>query len=211
MAGVEENKDPLCPTCSRPLPSGELLEENPRFRCGDCRIRRPEIDRARTILNFSGPVREAIHLFKYHGYWRLGRRMIASFPEAVKEASSGADLVLPVPLDRARLRNRGFNQAVVLAREVSTLLGVPMYLDVLLRTRSGRPQAGLKGRERRRNVRGCFSLKRPDKIKGCSVLVVDDVLTTGATANECAKILKVGGAREVQLLALAGARPEVTK
>jgi ComF family protein len=137
--------------------------------------------------------------------------MIASFPEAVKEASSGADLVLPVPLDRARLRNRGFNQAVVLAREVSTLLGVPMYLDVLLRTRSGRPQAGLKGRERRRNVRGCFSLKRPDKIKGCSVLVVDDVLTTGATANECAKILKVGGAREVQLLALAGARPEVTK
>ena len=117
-------------------------------------------------------------------------------------------MVVPVPLDRSRLRKRGFNQAVVLAREVSLILARPMLLDVLIRREGKRSQAGLTRKERRRNVRGSFAVNRHDRIRDRRILIVDDVLTTGATANECARVLKGGGAGEVRLLALAGAQPD---
>lgn len=208
LAETELRVEPLCPTCGRVLPSPQLLKATPRFLCGDCREEKPSVDGVHTILSFGGVVRDAIHRFKYGGHARLGRKMILSFPDAIREAGRAADIVVPVPLDRGRLRKRGFNQSVVLAREVSALLVRPLVLDALIRREGGRSQAGLTRKERRRNVRASFAVNRHDRIKGHSILIVDDVLTTGATANECARVLKAAGAGNVRLLALASAQPD---
>lgn len=194
-----------CPGCGRPLPSQELLEINPGFRCGVCRLRPSYLDGVRTCFYFNGPVREAIHLFKYNGYWRLGRGLVLRAVDRMKEFPLEADLILPVPLDAFRLRRRGFNQAVVLGQELSEAKGIPMALDLLVRTKRVRPQVGLRGKERLKNIRGCFNVTVPGRVEDQKVLLVDDVLTTGATANECARILKKSGAKGVSLFALAGA------
>ncbi|OIP62728.1 MAG: amidophosphoribosyltransferase [Nitrospirae bacterium CG_4_9_14_3_um_filter_53_35] len=194
-----------CPTCGRPLPSRELLEMNPKFRCGVCRLRQTHLDGAKACFYFAGPVREAIHLFKYRGYWRLGRGLVRGAVDCMKEVPFEADLILPVPLDTLRLRRRGFNQAVVLGRELSKAKGIPMALDLLVRTKRVRPQVGLRGKERLKNIRGCFHVTNPERIEGRKVLLVDDVMTTGATANECARRLKKSGVKSVFLFAVAGA------
>ncbi len=199
-----EVPEPCCPTCGRPFPSDELHSIDPNFRCGDCRIRPPELDGARALLYFDGPVRDAIHLFKYAGYWRMGRALVRRLRSQVQRLSWEFDSILPIPLDFLRLRMRGFNQAVVLAREISKLEGVPLHLDLIVRTKRVRPQVGLKGKERLRNIRGSFSVAKRESVEGKKILLVDDVLTTGATANECARVLKKQGAGSVRLLALAG-------
>ncbi|MEK6777166.1 MAG: ComF family protein [bacterium] len=196
---------PCCPTCGRPLPSGELLDAGPGFRCGDCRLGHTHLDGARAFFYFAGPTRDAIHLFKYHGFWRLGRGLAAlAIGNQIKEWPYDASLILPVPLDSFRLRKRGFNQAVVLGRSFSEVKGIPMALDLIVRTKRVPPQVGLRGKERLKNIRGCFKVTHPEKIEGQKVLLSDDVVTTGATANECARILKKSGADRVYLFALAG-------
>ncbi len=201
---VREVRGPCCPTCGRPHPSPELFEDHPYFKCGKCRTHPPSVDSARTLLYFNGPVREGIHLFKYSGHWRLGRDLIRYFRNHAAEITLRADIILPVPLAPIRLRLRGFNQAVVLAREIAETKGTPMIVDLLVRTRQIHPQVGLKEKERYRNISGCFGVKKPERIKNKKILLVDDVLTTGATANECAHQLKKEGAESVHLLALAG-------
>ena len=149
---VREVNGPCCPTCGHPFPSSELLEVNPAYRCGDCRIDPPHLDSTRSLLYFDGPARDGIHLFKYSGYWKLGRELLLSFRSAIKRLSIESDLLLPIPLDAARLRRRGFNQSVVLAREVSEILNIPLALNLLHRTRKVCPQVGLNRKERIRNV-----------------------------------------------------------
>lgn len=114
-------------------------------------------------------------------------------------------MVIPVPLHPRRLRMRGFNQSVVLAREIAKMGGVPMILDAVVRTRKTSPQVGLQGKERLRNVRGSFAVTGRKKVESRKIVLVDDVVTTGATANACAHVLKKTGAASVHLIALAGA------
>jgi ComF family protein len=113
------------------------------------------------------------------------------------------DLAMPVPLHKKRLRSRGFNQALILAHGISERFSVPLLYDTLVRLRSTRPQVELSGHERVENVRGAFCLLRPSEVRDKRVLLVDDVFTTGATMNECAKVLKDAGARSVTVLTLA--------
>jgi ComF family protein len=202
---IIEMKGPCCPTCGRPLPSQELLEENPEFKCGICRIHPLYLDSTHLLAHFSGPIRESIHLFKYSEHCRLGRDLIRRFRSRIKELLPKVDILIPIPLHPLRLRMRGFNQSVILGREVSRMEGIPIALDLIIRTRKGSPQVGLRGKERLRNVRGSFAVRKPEKIKDKKVLLVDDVMTTGATANECARVLKKANAGSVHLLALAGA------
>jgi ComF family protein len=113
------------------------------------------------------------------------------------------DIAMPVPLHRDRLRQRGFNQAVVLGHVVAEHFGMPFMIDNLIRCRPTRPQVELSGDERARNVRDAFLVLRPSEIVEKRILLIDDVLTTGATLNECARVLKDAGARSVTAIALA--------
>ncbi len=203
--GVHEVRDPVCPACGQPLPSPELLEIHPGFRCGACRIDPHRYARAWVLFYFEDSMRELIHRFKYQGRSRLGRRLIQQCRGRIERIDDTFDMVLPVPLSPLRLRIRGFNQSTLLAREVAGILDLPLVVDLLVRKRGGRRQVGLRGAARRRNVRGRFAASKPERIRNRKVLLVDDVVTTGATADECARLLRRSGAKEVSLLALAGA------
>ena len=115
------------------------------------------------------------------------------------------ELIIPVPLHSRRLKERGFNQALLLAHQVSETYHIPLSSDNLFRVRRTRPQVELTGEERRKNVEGAFALRRPGDITDRRVVIIDDVFTTGATMNECAAVLKRSGAAQVTALTLARA------
>lgn len=205
-AGIRPIPPPVCPCCGEPFASSVALAYSPEHRCGDCRERLPAFDSARAVGYYQGVLVEAIHLFKYQAKTRLSRYLAALMVEAARKmpgVQEGLDVVLPVPLHRGRLRQREFNQSLLLAHKLSRGLHVPLLIDVLERSRWTRPQVELDGEERRKNVRKAFVVKRPERIEGLRVLLVDDVYTTGATVNECAKVLKKAGAKAVHVLTLA--------
>ncbi len=154
------------------------------------------------MVIYGEAVAEAIHLFKYSGKadWAvpLGRLMASRVGEF-----GSVDAIVPVPLHPRRLREREFNQSLLLAWEVGKRCGAPVLADHLRRLRWTKPQVELSGGERRKNVRRAFGVHNTHGIQGRSILVVDDVLTTGATVNECAHALKRAGARKVFILTLA--------
>ena len=124
-------------------------------------------------------------------------------PAACGGAPDRYDLMCPVPLFRARLRERGFNQSAELAARLEARLGVPLVADMLLKTEPTPEQARLGGRARRRNLRGCFAVTRPSVVLGRSVILVDDVVTTGSTASACIDALRSAGATRVVVLTVA--------
>jgi len=198
---------PLCNVCGRPFPdaSGDDHE------CGVCLERPPQFIAARAWACYpredDHPLREVVQKFKYARKVSLGRplgRLMArGCQEFLREID--ADVIVPVPLYPKRLRWRGFNQSVLLAREVSRAYGIPMDPFLLQRRRETAAQTRLAEEERRRNVRGAFKLDPDRPIRGKRVLIVDDVYTSGATVNECSRTLKQGGAKEIYVLTLARA------
>jgi ComF family protein len=113
------------------------------------------------------------------------------------------DLLVPVPLHRKRLRERGFNQALLLARELSRQTQIPYEARILQKKKATPPQVQLNGEEREEGVKGVFHVTRRDGVEGKTILLIDDVYTTGATVNECSKVLIRGGAKRVDVLTLA--------
>lgn len=195
---------PACPTCGRPFESPEALVSSPAHVCGQCRLRPPKYDQAVSVGHFEGPLREAIHRFKYKPCRALGKPLSQWMTRNIRLAPD-IDLVMPVPLHRKRLRQRGFNQALLLAHGVSSAYRIGLSYDNLVRTRYTRPQVELTGEERIKNVAGAFALRRPQEVEGKRVVLVDDVFTTGATMDECARVLKQAGASEVISLTAARA------
>ena len=128
----------------------------------------------------------------------LGQLMLAALPVAVE-----IDLVIPVPLHPSRLREREFNQSLLLADQVAKHLGRPLSFTNLVRTAPSEPQSTLSRKERMKNLRRAFAVRRPESIARKRVLLIDDVLTTGTTVNECAKVLRTAGAEAVFVLTLA--------
>jgi len=198
---------PLCNVCGRPFPdaSGDDHE------CGVCLERPPQFIAARAWACYpredDHPLREVVQKFKYARKVSLGRplgRLMARGCQAFL-GEIDPDVIVPVPLYPKRLRWRGFNQSVLLAREVSRAYGIPMDPFLLQRRRETAAQTQLAEEERRRNVRGAFMLDPDRPIRGKRVLIVDDVYTSGATVNECSRTLKQGGAKEIYVLTLARA------
>jgi ComF family protein len=132
----------------------------------------------------------------------LGQKMAEEVAGEVEERGI-YDLILPVPLHCSRLRKRGFNQALLLAREVGKRLQVPVDPFLFVKTRKTRPQAALKGEERQKNLKNVFLVKHPEKIREKKILLIDDVYTTGATVEEAASVLLKAGAGKVEALVLA--------
>ena len=194
--------EPYCPLCGIPFGSAKTTSH----LCGDCLGSVHRFDRARATGFYQGLMREVIHRFKYGGQTflvnPLARMMIGPGKELTR--LNRIDTIVPVPLHYKRLRQRGFNQASLLATRLGSHLKIPVDYSSLRRTRWTDPQIGLSRNQRAANVKGAFSLKALEKVKGKGVLLVDDVLTTGETVNQCVKVLKkAGGAREVVVLTVA--------
>lgn len=200
---------PLCQICGRPFPDAGGGDHT----CGVCLARPPVFGRARAWARYpreeaqDDPLRRVVQKFKYGRKVSLGKplgRLLARGCEAFL-GELEADWIVPVPLHPQRLRWRGFNQSLLLARQVSRAYGVPLDPFILQRCRPTPPQTLFPEEERRKNMRGAFALDPDRSVRDKRILLVDDVYTSGATANECSRTLKKNGAREVYVLTLARA------
>jgi len=169
----------------------------------------PVFDRARAAVLFEDVAREIVHGLKYHDRTEFVRLVGGMTARAGRELTVDADVVVPLPLHRLRLWRRRFNQAALIAHEVGRLAGVPVEVAALGRIRATRPQVGLSERERAENVRGAFRVAagRRGAIEGKRVVLVDDVLTTGATVSAATRALKRAGAARVDVLTFARVAP----
>ncbi len=185
---------PRCRTCGRPLVSGVSLE------CGDCIQHRPAFDSAGSFGLYDGVLRQAINQLKYHNIKRLSKPL----SEMVLQMKlPRVDAVLPVPLYKTRLKQREFNQSALIAKNTGEHLGCTMLPHALVKIRDTKPQVGLRSGERRANIRKAFAVQSKELIEGKDILIIDDVITTGATVSECAKTVKKAGAARVHVIALA--------
>lgn len=208
---IDTLRAPLCRTCGSPLaapPCGE--PDVGGGRCPSCRRHGPTaLDTTRAAGRYDGSLRHIVHAFKYEGRRTIAKRLGALVRRAGVGVLEDAACAVPVPLHPWRHLRRGFNQASDLART----LDVPV-VHALWRTRATQPQTGLTAGGRHRNVRGAFAVSpllsratRRQMLLGRVVILVDDVRTTGATLEECARILKAHGAEEVRALTVAIADP----
>ena len=199
--GIAPIAPPVCETCGDALPSWRLPPPEER-RCTRCRRVRTVITRTTALGPYEGSLRAIVHALKYDGRRSVARRLGTLMRVRGAHLLLGADAVVPVPLHRMRRLSRGFNQASDLARH----LGVPVA-HALRRTRYTGSQADLPASRRHANVRGAFRLARGARatIGGRCLVLVDDVSTTGATLEACARTLLDGGAREVRAIIAARA------
>jgi ComF family protein len=187
----------ICRACGVPLRDGGNL-------CFSCRENPLKI-LVRSAGVFAGPLAASIHRFKYAGRKSLQHPYIALMDYAWRQYPElrPVDAIVPVPLHRGNLRDRGYNQAALLADGLGGSLELPVLSTVLIRSRRTRPQVGLNKARRMGNLDGAFTLAPGAAVKGLHLLLVDDVCTTGATLIECAGVLKSAGAAGIRALTLA--------
>ncbi|MCX8117406.1 MAG: ComF family protein [Desulfobacterota bacterium] len=194
---------PFCTCCGMPFPSEEIESH----LCGPCLTEKKYFTMARASGSYEGPLREAIHRWKYEGRDNLtpflGEILVGTFHRYWDVSSF--DLLLPVPLHPKRLRERGFNQALLLAKHLHRRTRIPYKKGLLRKRIATPPQIQLSGKEREKAVKGSFVIRDEEAIEGRRILLIDDVYTTGATVNECSKLLRRGGAERVDVLTLAHA------
>jgi len=186
---------PLCPRCGRPQPSGIL--------CPGCVSWQAEIDGIRSPFRFDGVIRQAIHQLKYQNLRALVAPLAKLLQDYLSTNPLPAEVLVPVPLHPKRLRERGYNQSSLLARELSKLINLPVVDDCLNRQRHAPPQARTSTvEERRSNIAGAFAC-RDYRLRDKQVLLIDDVSTSGATLDACAAALKASGTTSVWGLVMA--------
>jgi ComF family protein len=195
---------PMCPSCGVPFQS---LESESTHLCGSCILHPPPYSGARAFGRYGSELSRMIQAFKFGGRQNLAGLLAPLLASTFQEFWSDReiDLIVPVPLHPKRKRERGYNQALLLARGLSRLVGLPFRGDALLRIRSTAPQVGLSDEERARNLKKAFRCKKPAALKGRRILLIDDVMTTGSTAASAADALLEGGALRVSVLTLARA------
>lgn len=184
----------------------ELPEEN--HICASCLKQRPPFTCHRSCGLYRGEIKDVLLLFKYRGYKILGKPLASFIYQTWGQDESlwwGVDLIMPVPLHPLREKERGFNQAGVMARELAALKGVKFASDGLIKRIHTPPQTTLSGMDRCHNISGAFALKNKTVVEDKTVLILDDVYTTGATITECSTMLRKGGAKEVRALTVAQA------
>lgn len=191
---IQGYSGPSCRICAMPFSSeyGEV--------CGQCLKKAPPFSKVMNYGLYEGLLAEAINHLKFHSLKRLAKplsRLLLQFD------LSDIDGIVPVPLSIRRLRERGFNQSLLIARFIAKEIKAPLLMDILLKKKETLPQTGLSAKERLLNLKNAFEVK--GNIRGLKLLLVDDVMTTGATVTECSKELMKAGAKEVIVLTLARA------
>jgi ComF family protein len=198
---------PVCTICGRPF----LDTSGDDHLCGGCIARPPHFVRARSWACYSTddgdehPLRSVLQRYKYGRKVSLGKPLGRIMAENCRGmfTDGSFDIIVPVPLHRKRLRWRGFNQSIVLAHEIGGVWRIPVEAFALSRARETPPQTQLHEDERRKNMRRAFAMNPRRSVDDKSVLLIDDVYTSGATVDECSRALLRGGAREVSVLTLA--------
>jgi len=195
QARIEPPPAPACIRCGHPTETERL--------CPRCQETASHLDRIASSAVFAEPLRAAIHELKYNNGRSLARPLGARMAAGWRQSQFAADVIVPVPLHAARLVERGYNQAALLARILSAEIGIPIDEAALVRAKATQQQARLKAVERRENVRDAFACR--GDVAGKRVALVDDVCTTGSTLEACAAALRSSGASSVWAFTLARA------
>ena len=201
---IRKTAHPRCPRCGMGFTS-DFGEDH---LCSDCLTGPGYFTKARALVHYEGIMPEIISRFKYRGDTRLAKSLgdlLAGYEDADFSFRDYL-LVVPVPLHPRRLRRRGFNQSLLLARRLSRRYSLPLDFTALRRIRPTAPQTELSAAERRKNIRDAFAVFPVQAVTEKAILLIDDVFTTGATVEECAKVLLKAGANRVDVLTLARAR-----
>jgi ComF family protein len=193
--------DSRCTHCDRPFASPVATLYSPNHVCHTCHEELPAYNRAWTLYPYLPPLQDAIWLFKYRGKVALADALAQLMIDRLPSFDP-VDLLMPVPLHRQRLREREFNQSLLLADRIGQYLKTPVSCDNLIRTVPSPAQTTLSRADRLKNLRGAFALRHPESIAGRRILLLDDVFTTGSTVNECAKTLRKAGSGAVFVLTL---------
>lgn len=210
--GPGQDKLDLCFHCSATLPYNlvycktcgvQLLESKDTRLCGKCIVKRPEYDSTFAMFLYEEPIRYLIRSLKFHSNHSSARLLGILMAEHLRSHESLPELIIPVPLHRNRFIERGFNQSIELARPITKALGIPMLLQNCERYRPTAPQSDLNSKERQKNLRDAFRITRPIEEK--HVAIFDDVITTGFTVNELAKILRENGVEKIDVWSVARA------
>lgn len=186
-----------CERCALPLPE-PLANRNV---CGTCLHDPPVFDIALSLFHYTAPVDHLIKRFKFDGKLHLARLLGGLMAERFERGGANPELIIPVPLHRSRLRERGFNQALELSRPIAGKLGIAVDYQSCVRTRQTSAQSLLPVKERHTNVKGAFSVTRP--ITARHVAIIDDVMTTGHTLAEVARVLRKSGVERIEVWVLA--------
>lgn len=215
LCGQDTQHHALCPACLRDLPRlgehtcwqcGLPLDLAPApGLCGHCQQQPPAYDRVVSAFAYAKPVSQLVSKLKFRGQIQLARLFGELLADHIGCIGSPAQAVLPVPLHPRRLRSRGFNQALEIARPLSRALSLPMLTDTVHRHRDTQPQAEQSARQRERNIRGAFVPGKPVAYQ--CVAIVDDVMTSGHTVSEIAKLLRQAGVGQIEVWCVARAWP----
>lgn len=189
---------PCCEICGRPFEYAGLN----KLICGKCMKKKPKFSMARSVLEYTAFSKKLILAFKHGDHLELTPLFAKFMLQADKKIFEEVDLIVPVPLHWTRLFLRKYNQATLLGRAIGRKRRIPFSEVILKRTRATSSQGHKHRQEREKNVKNAFCVTNPKKVCGKTILVIDDVMTTGATLNECAKTLLKAGAKSVKVLTI---------
>jgi ComF family protein len=196
-AGLPRNDHP-CRCCALPLPA----TSKPDSLCGECQNHRRPYDRVTAPCLYKGEIQRLHQAFKFHRKLSAGRLLSDLLCDAIEaRGETNVQLLIPVPLHPSRVRQRGFNQAMEIARIASRRFGIPVDQSCIRRIAATAPQSGLTKRERIKNIRGAFAMKRP--VEPEQVAIIDDVMTTGMTIEQVARVLRQHGVRRIDAWVVA--------
>lgn len=204
---IELINEPYCKKCGIPL----FVEDGIGGICGRCITNKNHFSLARSIGVYDGTLRDAIHLFKYKGKISLANNFMELFKsyfnknKEFKNIFSGVDFILAVPLHKKKLRKREYNQSLVFTELISEYTGIQVLKNYLNRIKTTLPQSKLLREERFKNVKGVFDVTNYRYFNNKVLLLIDDIFTTGATVNECSKVLLKSGAKEIRVLTISRA------
>jgi len=195
---------PVCPKCGHPRNFGDTPASHFSHSCLSCQTRQFHFKSHRACYIYSDVIRDMIHDIKFRSQRHIAQGLGHLLAEAFQDADITADYILPVPLHPSKKRSRGFNQATILSRPLSVSLGIPLVEKMIKRIKKTLPQSGLSVPSREQNLSQAFTYSgKKYSAANKSILIIDDIFTSGATMNTCAKLLIEHGAREVNCLSLS--------